>query len=560
MQLTSLIRSRYRFAGDLGRAAEVARVLVKYGLAGWLSDVDWAAVRSALRSAGGEVLAQQPFEARLRLAITDLGTTYIKLGQMLSTRPDLVGKPLADELSKLQQQTPPDPPEVVTRVVHDELGRTPEEMFREFDQTALASASIGQVHAARLKSGRRAVVKVQHPGIEGTIRRDLDIMAFLADLAEKNDILRGFQPVSLIREFSRTLLNELDFRREQRNLQVFRRNFADDQTVVFPKPCPELTTDRVLTMGFVKGYKLTDEARLGRMKVDRQELARRGANIFVQMIFRDGFYHADPHPGNLVVMKDGKIGLLDAGMVGRIDEGMRRQVVDILMSAADRDGQRLTDAVLRVCGSPRGVDRTALSSDLTEFFEDYGTQEVGQFNVSGALSSITNVLHMHNLVLPGNLSMLIKCLMLLEGTGRLLSPTFNLAELLEPWRQKLIREKLSPATHLKEIRRLYADWERAAEELPKSLTNLVDRLERGTFSLRLEHEHLKSAANRLVSGIFIGALLVGSTIMLAQNVSPLMRGLSVLGLIGYVGAMLLGLRMLWINRDSAVSRRDGDWD
>jgi ubiquinone biosynthesis protein len=560
MQLTSLIRSRYRFAGDLSRAAEVARVMAKYGLAGWLSDVDWPAVHNVLRSAGGEVLAQQPFEARLRLAITDLGTTYIKLGQMLSTRPDLVGKPAAEELSKLQEQTPPDPPDVVTRVVQDELGRTPQEMFREFDEVALASASIGQVHVARLKNGRRAVVKVQHPGIEGTIRRDLDILAFLAELAEKNDVLKGFQPVSLIREFSRTLLNELDFRREQRNLQIFRRNFAEDQTVVFPKPYPELTTDRVLTMGFVKGFKLTDDAHLNRLKVDRQELARRGANVFVQMIFRDGFYHADPHPGNLVIIRDGKIGLLDAGMVGRIDERTRRQVVDILMSAADRDGQRLTDAVLRVCGSPRGVDRTALSSDLTEFFEDYGTQEVGQFNVSGALTNITNVLHEHKLVLPGNLSMLIKCLMLLEGTGRLLSPSFNLAELLEPWRQKLIREQLSPVTHLKEMRRLYADWERAAEELPKSLTSLAERLESGTFSLRLEHEHLKSAANRLVSGMFIAGLLVGSTILLGEHVPPLAHGLSVLGLIGYAAAMLLGLRMLWINRDSAASHRYGDWE
>jgi ubiquinone biosynthesis protein len=560
MQLTSLLRSRYRFAGDLGRAAEVARVLVKYGLAGWLSDVEWPALRNAFRSNGGEVLAQQPFEARVRLAITDLGTTYIKLGQMLSTRPDLVGKALADELSKLQERTPPDAPDVAARVVNDELGRTPEECFKEFDGTALASASIGQVHAARLKNNRRVVVKVQHPGIEGTIRRDLDILGFLAELAQKSDLLSGYQPVSLIREFSRTLLNELDFRREQRNLQMFRRNFAEDQTVVFPKPYPDLTTDRVLTMGFVKGYKLSEDAKLARVKVERQELARRGANVFVQMIFRDGFYHADPHPGNLVVMRDGKIGLLDAGMVGRIDERLRRQVVDILMAAADRDSQRLTDAVLRVCGTPRGLDRARLGSDLTELFENYGTQEVGQFNVSGALGAITGILHEHKLVLPGNLSMLIKCLMLLEGTGRLLSPTFNLAELLEPWRQKLIHEQLSPVTHLKEIGRLYTDWERAAEEIPKAITNLIDRMEHGTLSIHLEHQHLKSAMNRLVGGLFISALLVGSTVLMAQKIAPLLGGMSVLGLSGYVVALLLGFRMLWINRDKAVSRKEGDWD
>jgi ubiquinone biosynthesis protein len=282
--------------------------------------------------------------------------------------------------------------------------------------------------------------------------------------------------------------------------------------------------------------------------------------VFVQMIFRDGFYHADPHPGNLVVMPDGRIGLLDAGMVGRIDERLRKQIVEILMAAADRDSQRLTDAVLRVCGTPRNLDRARLGSDLAEFFEDFGTQEVGQFNVSGALGTVTNILHEHKLVLPGNLSMLIKCLMLLEGTGRLLSPTFNLAELLEPWRQKLVHDQLSPMAHLKDMRRLYSDWERAAEELPKAISTVVERLENGTFSIQLEHQHLKGAMNRLVGGLFISALLVGSTVLMAQNVPPRLFGLSVIGLIGYVVAVLFGFRILWINRDKLVSRHEGDWD
>lgn len=560
MQIPNLLRSRFRFAGDLARAAAVASVLVKYGLAAWLNDVEWEPIHHALKSQHGQALTQQPFEVRVRLALTDLGTTFIKLGQMLSTRPHLVGAALAAELTKLQESTPPDPPEVAKRMVENELGRPIEECFMRFEEVALASASIGQVHRARLKSGRRVIVKVQHPGIEGTIRRDLDILGFLADIAEKDERLRRYQPVALIREFSRTTLNELDFRREMRNLQVFRRNFADDPTVVFPKPYPQLSTGRVLTMEFIKGFSLVNTKRLEKLKIDREELARRGANIFVQMIFRDGLYHADPHPGNLFVMPDGRIGIVDAGMVGRIDESFRRQIEDILLAVADRDAQTLADAVTRVCGTPRNLDRAALSLDLTEFFEEYGAQPVGDLNVSAALTGVASILHDHELILPGRLSMLIKCLIVLEGTGCSLNPSFNLVELLLPWRKTILWRRFSPGARLKNLRRLYSEWERMAESVPRIALNIVDRLDKGSFAIRLEHRHLKSAANRLVVGLFVSALLVASAILIARNVPPLAWGLSVFGMLGYVIAVVFGIRMLWVNRDKLVSDRDGDWE
>src|SRR5262245_6885548 len=272
MQLSSIIRSRFRFAGDLARAADVARVLAKYGLAAWLTDVEWAPIHDALKSHGGEYLTDQPFEARVRLAMTDLGATFVKLGQVLSTRPHLVGAELAAELSKLQQQTPPDPPQVVIETVERELGRPIAECYREFDPVAKASASIGQVHEARLKTGRAVIVKVQHPGIEGTIRRDLDILGLMAEIADRNSKLHAYQPIALVREFSRTILKELDFGREMRNLQAFRRNFADDETIVFPKPYPELTTGRVLTMDRLQGSKVTDDHALDKLEIERQEL------------------------------------------------------------------------------------------------------------------------------------------------------------------------------------------------------------------------------------------------------------------------------------------------
>jgi len=559
-QLSTALGSRFRFAGDLARAATVVRVLVKYGLAAWLADVEWEPIHNALKSQHGEVLTQQPFEARVRLALIDLGTTFIKLGQMLSTRPHLVGEPLAAELSKLQECTPPDSSDIAERMLESELGRPIEECFKHFDGVALASASVGQVHRARLKSGRRVLVKLQHPGIEGSIRRDLDILGLFAELAQKNERLSRYQPIELIREFSRTMLNELDFRRELRNLQVFRRNFSEDETVAFPRPYPELTSGRVLTMEFIEGWSVANAKHLNKLKINRQELARRGANVFIQMIFRDGFYHADPHPGNLLVMRDGRIGIVDAGMVGRIDEAFRREVEDILLAAGDHDAQRLTDAVVRVCGTPAHLDRAALSLDLTEFFEEYGAQAVGKLNVSGALTGVATILHEHQLVLPGKLSMLMKCLIVLEGTGRLLSPSFNLIELLRPWRKTILWRRFSPRARVRNLRRLYGDWERILESAPKIGLDIVDRLEKRKFAVRLEHRHLKSAADRLVVGLFISSLLIASTILIARSIPPLVWGLSAIGMLGYAIAISFGFHMLVTNRDKLVSDRDGDWE
>ncbi|HEX4123599.1 MAG TPA: AarF/ABC1/UbiB kinase family protein [Tepidisphaeraceae bacterium] len=544
----TLLRSPLRFAGDLARAGDVARVLAKYGLAGWLSEFELGAFGKSLKSQDGAVLTEQSFEARVRLALTDLGTTFIKLGQMLSTRPHLVGEALAAELGKLRESTPADPPAVALATVETEFGRPIDECFREFDGAALASASIAQAHRAHLKTGKRALVKVQHPGIEGTIRRDLDILQLLAELAEKNEYLRRYQPVSLIREFTRTTLRELDFRRELRNLQAFRRNFADDPTVIFPRPHPELTTGRVLTMEFLKGVSVADVARLEKLGIDRQEIARIGADVFIKMIFRDGFYHADPHPGNLLVMSDGRIGLVDAGMVGRIDEEFRKRMEDLLLAIGENDAPRLTDAIIEICSAPPGLDHKALGAAVSDFLEEFGSQDLGQFNMSGALGEISRIIHEYRLIMPGKLSMLIRCLVVLEGTGRLLSPAFNLVEMLQPWQGKILRQRLSLSSQLRNLRRLYADWERIAEAAPRFAMSMMDRLDAGSFVFRLEHRDLNSSVNRLVAGLLISSLLLSSAVLLAHSIGPLKWGYSVLGIIGYAIAILFGIKILWTGR------------
>jgi ubiquinone biosynthesis protein len=550
-----MLKTPLRFAGNLARAGEVAGVLAKYGLASSLSEFELGTFGTSLKSQDGAVLTEQSFEVRIRMALTDLGTTFVKLGQMLSTRPHLVGESLATELSKLQESNSADPPETAVHTVEAELGRPTTECFHQFDSKALASASIAEAHRAELKTGKKVLVKVQHPGIEGTIRRDLDILRFLAEIAEKNDYLRRYQPVALIREFSRSTLAELDFRRELRNLQTFRRNFAGDETVTFPKPYPELTTGRILTMEFLKGWSIADTARLAEHHIDREQLARQGAEIFVKMIFRDGFYHADPHPGNLFVLADGRIGVIDAGMVGRIDEEFRKNLEDMLLAIGEQDAQRLTDAITRMCATPRDLDRRALGQSLTEFLEDYVTQDLGQMDISGALGDISSIVHKYRLVMPGKLSMLIRCLVVLEGTGRRLSPTFNLFEVLRPWQSKIIRQRLSPTAQLKNLRHLYADWQRVAEAAPKTIISVMEGLDNGRFAFRLEHRQLKWSVNRIVAGLFVCTMLLSSSILMAFKAPPAKWGFSILGVLGFLVSILFGLRRLWYDR---IWKRDKD--
>jgi ubiquinone biosynthesis protein len=243
-----------------------------------------------------------------------------------------------------------------------------------------------------------------------------------------------------------------------------------------------------------------------------------------------------------------------------VDEGLTKQIADILMAAADRDSQRLTDAVLRVCGTPEQLDRTALANDLTELFELYGTQQVGKMNITGALNTITEILHEHKLMLPGNISMLIKMLIELEGTSTLLNPNFDLAKLLEPWRKRFVRHQFSPRTRFRELRRLYSDWERTAEAAPKAINNLIDRIEKGKFSINLEMGHLKSAMNRLVVGLFVSTVLLSSTLLIVHHIPPQIRGVSIIGVLGYIPTLLFGARVIWRNRDSRVSKRRGSWE
>jgi ubiquinone biosynthesis protein len=296
-----ILASITRLEKHARRLNEILSILGRYGLADWFGNLPYDWIQNRLVTLDGERLGGLTKEARIRLALIELGTTFIKLGQMLSTREELVGPALAAELKKLQDRTPADPPEVVRQTVAAELGKPLEEVFQEFEPDALGSASMAQVHRARLPDGRRVIVKVQHAGIEGKVNCDLDLMMGLAEALQKHvPQLRSYQPMAATRELRRVLLRELDFSSERRNLETFARNFSEAKTVHFPTVYPELCSRRVLTTELLEGIPVTRYEELHASGIDLNEVALRAADMYLEMIFRDGLYHADPHSGNFI--------------------------------------------------------------------------------------------------------------------------------------------------------------------------------------------------------------------------------------------------------------------
>jgi len=541
MKLTALSR----LERNVHRGGEIIGVLAKYGLADWVKGLNFAWIQEHIKSIDGQHIPDLKIEERVRLAFTELGTTFIKLGQVLGTRPDLVGPDVARELAHLQMDAPADPPATVRATIEAEFGKPLSAVFAEFAEAPLASASIAQVHKARLHSGEQVVVKVQHAGIADKIMPDLDILAGLAELAEKHSSqARLYQPVAVVRQFRRTLLRELDFTFERRHLETFAANFAKDDTVHFPRPYAQHSTRRVLTMERLDGILGTDAAALAASGADLNEFAMRGADMYLQMIFRDAFYHADPHPGNLMLLPGGVVGVLDCGMIGRLDEEMAEGLEEMLMAVISHNSADLGDAILRLGSAPPSTPRDQLRADLTDFVADYVGQSIQDMDLPGALNNLFEIIRRYNITLPPPLSLLLRTLAELEGSARKLSPEFSLAEVFRPFYAKMVSRRLSARRILGRLQHTYRDWERLVQTLPRDLGDVLNRVRDGTFSVHLDHRHFDPVINRLVLGVMTAALLLSSALLWSMKAPPTIKGVSVFGGLNFAMAAYFGWRLL----------------
>jgi ubiquinone biosynthesis protein len=533
------------------RLEEIIKVLAKYGLADWFSEDSPEFLKVKFMAPDGRLISEYTVDERIRMALSDLGTTFIKLGQMLSTRSDVISPDLARELSKLQQDAPADPPEVIRNIMKAELGEPVEEIFATFDPQAIASASIGQIHFATLHDGTDVAVKVQHPGIEETVAEDLELMMIMADLAEKHSAeLRLYQPKEILYQFRRTLKQEMDFNRELQNMHRFIHNFEDNPALHIPRPYPELSTRRVLTMEWIKGFSVGDTDRLREENIDTKALAQKGANIYLDMIFRDGFYHADPHPGNVFVLPGEQIGLLDCGMVGYLDDQTRETFEDLMQALLAGDSEQVTEYLLQICLVPPDLDRRALNADLSELVTEYIGQAIKNLDMSAIFNKVTEIIRLHHIIVPGRIYLLIKVLAQLEGTSRLLDSDFALLETLRPYYVKIVSRRYAPQKLWRRAYRSYRKWQRLVDMLPGEVSQLLELARKGQFEIQLEHNGLDVPTNRTVYGILTAALFLGSTSLWSNNIPPLFFGVSVFGAVGSLLAVALGIHLLLAIRKS----------
>ena len=506
------------------RTREITRILTVHGL-GWIvGQVGLSRFIPFERGWLGHPKRESPYTQaeHLRMALSELGTTFIKLGQVFSTRADLIPPEYVSELSKLQDSAPSVPFEQICRIVCDELGQPPEALFAEFDPMPLASASIGQAHAAVLKDGQKVIVKVQRPGVTEQVDQDLKILAGMAKWAETHSALgRDYQLSALVDEFAYTLRNELDYRREGQNAERFKRNFVDEPAIYVFRIHGDYSTEHILTMERVSGINIADISALDEAGIDRRKVAENAVHVMLREVFEFGFFHADPHPGNFFVRPDGSLALIDFGMVGRLDAKMQGVLTHIALAVAQQDATRLTDEFYALGIAGRQVNRAGLQRDLDHFLSRYAGQSIRDLAAAQVTNEIMTVALHYKLQLPSELVMLLRVIGMSEGIGARLDPDFRLFEFAEPYLKKLYLERLSPTAVSRRLGRSVLDAAELSLDFPRRASYLLDQLQRGDLEFNINHEGLHNVtqqfqriANRVALSILLAAIIIALALVM----------------------------------------------
>jgi len=537
---------------SIRRYRQIIKVLFKYGFEQLLELLNLTQVvaksRRILLRKESAIAELSPAE-RMRLALEELGPTFIKLGQLLSTRPDVIPKSYVSEFAKLQDDVPSFPFEDVRTQILHELGGEIEDIFSSFTPQPLAAASIAQVHRARLQSGEEVVVKLRRPGVVDAVETDIDVLMGLALLAERH--LAGsdiYDPVGLVREFARTIRREMDFSREGHTIEKIAANFTGDPTMYFPKVHWERTTRGVLTMEYIAGIKVSDLSGLEHAGMSRQSIAQRGADAFLKMVLVHGFFHGDPHPGNVLILPGDVICLLDYGMVGRLDEHVKGYLIDILLAILKRD---VNEVIALMSGSgdvPDDLNTRPLQRDLTEFIDNYYDLPLREIEVGRVLMEFIEIVTTYHIKIQPDLMLLAKALVTVEGMGRELDPHFDMFGHLRPFMEQAIKERFSPRHVAREVSDHLMSLLNLAKNLPRGLKEFLGKINRNKFKIDLEHrgldrfiKELDKSINRLSSSLIIAALIVGSSIIMQTDKGPLLFGFPVFAFLGYMIAGMIGL-------------------
>jgi ubiquinone biosynthesis protein len=489
---------------------------------------------------------------RTRLALQELGPTFIKLGQILSTRPDLIPLIYVQELSKLQDHVPPFPYDEVREIMKSETGRYPEDLFRHFEPNPVAAASIGQVHRAQLMENDQVVVKVQRPGIRKIIEVDLEIMFHLAGLMERHlEEAKLFRPSRILDEFANSLEKEIDYTLEASNIENFARQFMDDDTIYIPRIYRDLSTQRILTMEYVEGIKASDVEGLQRAGYDLHEIARRGANSIMRQIFVHGYFHADPHPGNLFILPGNVICFLDFGMMGRIRREEREDFAELLVELIQKDERKITEVLLKLTDSEHEPDKSQLERDLSEFVDQYLFRPLKETNIAKMFQRLLEILARHQLRLKPDLFLMIKAISSVESLGRSLDADFMLMTYAEPLVRSVYLSRFTPKRIVQDVVDSGSELVTLLRIVPGEIRSILKQAKEGGVKVEFEHRGLDPlllthdrTMNRLAFAIVLAALIIGSSLIVLSGVPPKWRDIPVIGVVGFIVAGLMGFWLL----------------
>lgn len=539
----------------LRRYREIVGVLIKYGLQDLLADAG-VSIRAKIIEAFMpkdivETIHHQTKWERIRLAVEELGTTYIKLAQILSNRPDVIPIELVEQFEKLQTHVPPFPGKIARETIETELGKKIDDVFIDFEEEPFASASIAQVHRAKLKDGSRVVIKVRRPDILEKIELDIIIMKYIARKMEERGIMDNLDPVGVVRAFDTAIHKELDLTHEGYNLQRFANNFEHDPKVYVPKYYPQYTTRKLLTMEFIDGIHPYDEQGLKRIGTNNHELAKNGMFALFRQIFEHGFFHADPHPGNLFAMPGNKVCFIDFGMMGTVLKSDVEFFADIVYGVTSKDAKTLIWGVKNIAISQQFEGSKTFEYEVEELIQDYHAQPAEKMNMSDLFDRLLKMVNKYNIRMPSDYFLLSKCLVTIEGVGHRLDPHLNIIDELTPHINQTIQAELHPLNLLKRMGASARDLISLLENLPRDLRDIVGKVKRGELKVSIEHEGLDDithkidlASNRITGGFLIGSILMASAILIAVEFPPLYKHISVPGGLGFVLANVLGIRML----------------
>jgi len=531
-------------AKDLKRLTIIGGILVEEGFGFVVNKLKFIKVKKK-----GKEDKRKP-EVRLRKTLERLGPTFVKFGQLLSVRPDLVPIRYAKELSKLQDSVPSFSTDDVKKIIHHELGRPVTKVFKQFEETPLASASISQVHRATMHDGSQVVVKVQRPGIENIMKEDIDLLLLLAHHLEKHvPKAKRYEPVALVREFADWTKKELDFTIEAKNAQRFKKNFADDPKVRIPHVYPSCTSKKVLTLSFMDGIDLRHRNLLKKKHINVKQALELGFDAILTQIFEHGFFHGDPHPGNILLFEDGSIGFIDFGIVGKFTPQLREEAIEMLLGVLEDDIDKLVDFLIRINKGKKPVDEVSLRGELADIVEPIANAKIEDIEVSKILEQVIDTAFEHHIRMPTDFALFGKSILTMEGVALEYDPSFTLTRRAQPFIERLIKKKYQSKGMAKSILRELNQVKRQIFKIPKQVNMALRKVQEGRVKVDIDNRDIRElskeldrSSNRLSYGLIIAALIIGGAWVMDKG-DPVFLGAPAMTVALFFLAILMGVTL-----------------